>query len=346
MEDTIEVDGTCETVNETEVCDAYVEEAELSSEHTTCTADCNATSSRRLASEEFPIARLLNEDGSTVVFSIFTVTNSSEEAEAILERIVNESFLTKVFGRLGNKSYGKQFVRRRGGRPPQVAVRFVAKTWRGVVLKLAQTHVIEVLPERRWVQPQGCLVSDSVGCTMDKRLHLVGSRAALAIVEFGTTPVPANPQLRVTNDELTVPTIIALKPPSAFPPTLGDSDSGSLRDGAPYSTTAYSALIDAELVRAGLTILVEVIPSAGRLYDLAGFVGAPSEYTIFSIPFYFFGAGEWTAAVYDGARRTLTAEYAGKMSQSKADEFFAKVPVSTFTNVNHPMRKFQERKRA
>ena len=35
-----------------------------------------------------------------------------------------------------------------------------------------------------------------------------------------------------------------LTPPSQFPPTYGDADDASIDDGAPYSTTAWSALLD------------------------------------------------------------------------------------------------------
>ena len=123
MEDSFEVDGTCETVNETEVCDAYVEEAQLSPEQTTCSTDCNATSSRRLASEEDPTARRLSDE-STVSFIIFTAINSTEEAEAILQRLNNNTFLPALIRRLANKTYAKNFgVRRKGG--PSRRRRFV-----------------------------------------------------------------------------------------------------------------------------------------------------------------------------------------------------------------------------
>ena len=90
---------------------------------------------------------------------------------------------------------------------------------------------------------------------------------------------------------------MTLNPPSAFPPTVGDVDNATLSDGAPYSTTAYSALIDGNLIRPQLQIVVEVRDDGGgKLFDLSGYVSCAADFTIFTMPFYFFGASEATAS--------------------------------------------------
>ena len=122
------------------------------------------------------------------------------------------------------------------------------------MLKLAQTHVIEQLPERTWTERKA-------------RLHLVGSRASLAIVEFGdAVTIPAEPRLRITNVERHVgeageagPAYRTLSPPTAFPHTLDDTKEGDPNDGDPYSTTAYSVLLEADLIKPELLIVVEIV---------------------------------------------------------------------------------------
>ena len=71
----------------------------------------------------------------------------------------------------------------------------------------------------------------------------MGSRAALAIVEFGdAVTIPAEPRLRITNVERHEgqagelgPAYRTLSPPSAFPPTLDDTKEDDPNDGDLYS---------------------------------------------------------------------------------------------------------------
>jgi hypothetical protein len=169
------------------------------------------------------------------------------------------------------------------------------------MLQLAQTHVIESLPKKVWKTEK-----------MDQKLELVGSRKALAIVEFGSEPVPASPQLVVRNGPGTSDTIVPLNPPSAFPPTAGDVDPASLDDGAPYSATAYSALLDAPLVAplpAHLEVYIALSGGGEKLYNLTGDVGCPTHMNVITLPFYLFGATEhtqWGAPKYGHGTTTVT----------------------------------------
>ena len=135
---------------------------------------------------------------------------------------------------------------------------------------------------------------------------------ALAIVEYGDAPVPTTPQLSITNDELTSAILVPLTPPSQFPPTYGDADDASIDDGAPYSTTAWSALLDGALIKQGLQIAIVMDEAGGAVrYNLTGYVGCPSRFKMVSLPFYWYGANERTTEYVP-----LTAEVTGTMPQT------------------------------
>ena len=199
-----------------------------------------------------------------------------------------------------------------------------------VTLQLAQTHVIESLPAKVWNER-----------SMDQELHLIGRRKALAIVEFGNATIPAFPRLRVTNDETGVsPVVLTMKPTSDLPPTAGDVDPTTLEDGSPYSSTAYSVIIPADLIVKGLTITIPLADGGSdRVYELGAHVGCPTVFKMVTLPFYFFGAGEFTR--HSG--EFLTADYAGMMTQADRDAFYARLPVSNFTFQGPEGRKFEHR---
>ena len=182
---------------------------------------------------------------------------------------------------------------------------------------------------------------------MDERLHLVGRRKTLAIVEFGHATVPSSPRLRISNNHTTVPTDVALNPPSALPPTYDDADPATLDDGGPFSTTAYSVLLDADMIQQGLVVVIPLHDGSEKVYSADAHtltdrlrVGCPTHFKMVSLPFYFFGANEHTRRS-DGT--ALTAEYAGVIPPVKLDAFFARIPVANLTFVHHPARKFQSR---
>ena len=128
-----------------------------------------------------------------------------------------------------------------------------------------------------------------------------------------------------------------LTPPSQFPPTYGDADDASIDDGAPYSTTAWSALLDGALIKQGLQIAIVMDEAGGAVrYNLTGYVGCPSRFKMVSLPFYWYGANERTTEYVP-----LTAEVTGTMPQTHVDAFYARVPIANFTAVHHPARKFQ-----
>ena len=139
-------------------------------------------------------------------------------------------------------------------------------------LQLAQTHVLKNLPVTSW------------NGGLEAELHLIGNRKTLAIVEFGETAVPTSPQLKITNDGSQTPVYLTLNAPSAFPSTFGDVDPSSVDDGEPYSTTAYSVVIDAALIAKGLQISVMLTSGGEKLYDLTGHVGCPSKFKLITIP--------------------------------------------------------------
>ena len=207
-----------------------------------------------------------------------------------------------------------------------------------VSLKLAQTHVLSTFPAKVWSARN-----------MNEQLHLVGRRTTLAIVEFGQATIPSNPRLRISNRRISgsPPVDIALQPPSSFPPTYGDDSTATLDDGGPYSTTAYSAVLDAVLIEQGLSIAIPLHDGGEKVYSATAHtptdrlrVGCPTRFKMVSLPFYFFGASEQTR-LSDGT--ALTAEFTGVIPPHKHDAFVARIPISNFSFVHHPARKFIHR---
>ena len=190
-------------------------------------------------------------------------------------------------------------------------------------LRLAQTHVIATLPATVWKY-----------ASMDEELHLVGNRAALAIVEFGGADVPATPRLRFIHADIGAELTLDLDPPSSLPPTYGDDDPNSIDDGSPYSTTAYSVLIPAEHIAPRLTIWVKLDDDQGgdKLYNLSGHIGSPQPFRLITAPFYFYGANETTMK---HAGDPLTQERV-QMDQEHQDAFYACFPVSQLLVENRP----------
>ena len=109
-------------------------------------------------------------------------------------------------------------------------------------------------------------------------------------------------------------------------------------DGAPLSTTAYSAVINASYVKRGLVVKV--------LYNADGvatwpnlIVGAPTRFDIITMPFYFFGADPETTMHKE---KKLTPEVAGTMpSEDVQKEYMAKLPVASFHTKLHPAKYFK-----
>ena len=182
-------------------------------------------------------------------------------------------------------------------------------SWDGVVL-LAQTHVIEQLPSGRGPSgARGCTWWNGRRSPSSSLATLSPSRRSLAC---GSPTRPSRgPSGRAGAG---VPT---LSPPP-LSPTLDDTKEDDPNDGDPYSTTAYSVLLEADLIKPELLIIVEIVDDHhprdadnfyGKPFNLTGYVGAPSDFKLVSIPFYFYGAGpEWTTVVMDGERKMLAGD--------------------------------------
>ncbi len=172
-------------------------------------------------------------------------------------------------------------------------------------LELAQTHV---------VPPQG---KSWTGDKLAKyNLHLVGNRQALVLIDFDVSQTNPILEALVGGQKLGE---VALNPPSALAKTESN--------GTAYSSTAYSARLEKNWVQPGLELRVRVgglvsLPQAIR-------VGAPSEFTMLTLPFYLFGLNETAVPL------ALTAT----ANQATTDEYFAKHPVSILQIQNHAAQK-------
>ena len=198
-----------------------------------------------------------------------------------------------------------------------------------VTLELAQSHVFPA-PARTW---------ETAGLSRygDIDLHLVGNREALTIFELGSLAESSAVSMHVTNEERGSDDVeIALSPPSQIPGTYGDDNAGSALDGEPYSTTAWTGTIPADLIKKGLSIKV-TYPGGERTWSNFT-VGAPTDFGIVSLPFYFFGADPETTTHHDV---TLTPELAGKMPESVEEEFKQRLPIASLSSQLHPARFFK-----
>lgn len=158
-------------------------------------------------------------------------------------------------------------------------------------LAVAQTHV---LPdgERAWQLEDGA-----------HSLHVVGGRSLLALVELGEA-APADAVLEAVIDDAVIGSV-PLDPPSALPPT----EAG----GPAFAAGLHSATVEAAWVRPGLALRVAAEGHAtGEARALA--VGADSDFDMWILPFYLFGANDDNSApiaetsVPDAASRTELSE--------------------------------------
>lgn len=174
-------------------------------------------------------------------------------------------------------------------------------------LELAQTHV---------VPPQG---KSWTGEKLAKyNLHLVGNREALVLLSFEPNQSIENPVLEalVAGQKIGE---VNLELPNNLPKTESN--------GVAYSSTAYTARLEKTWVRPGLELRVR----AGGQFSAAQAVrvGAPSEFTMLTLPFYLFGLNETNVPL----SQTATANQATK------DEYFAKHPIANLQIQNHPAQK-------
>jgi hypothetical protein len=174
-------------------------------------------------------------------------------------------------------------------------------------LEVAQTHL---LPdgERTWDLSNGA-----------HSLHVVGGRSLLALVDLGAD-APASPALEVLVDG-EVLGVVPLDLPAALPPT----EAG----GPAYGLALHSATVDAAWVRPGLALRVTAegaSPSAPRPLP----VGVDSDFDMWTLPFYLFGADDENAAPIS---ETATPDEASRT------ELYEKWPIARVNFAQHPAKR-------
>lgn len=173
-----------------------------------------------------------------------------------------------------------------------------------LALQTAQTHV---LPEAG--------LSWSLG-ESEHELHLVGQRAFLALVDLGEVS-PENPVLEARLGDATLGTV-PLASPTQLPPTEAS--------GPALATNLYSATIPAEWVQPGLVLRVSADHySPGAAHPLI--IGADSEFDMWTLPFYLFGATDANAPPI-----AVTA----KPDEMSATELYQKWAIGRVNFLQHP----------
>ena len=185
--------------------------------------------------------------------------------------------------------------------PPELPQAIITK------LELAQTHLIP---------PEGKSWSGSKLAKYN--LHLVGNREALVLVDFAATSVQ-NPVLEafVAGQKLGE---VALNAPVSLPATEAN--------GTAYSSMAFWAKLEKAWIKPGLSLRLKgsnTNPSEAQAVT----VGAPAEFTSFTLPFYLFGLTE----------TAVSFAQATTVNQASKDEYFAKHPFAALNIINHPVTK-------
>ena len=178
-------------------------------------------------------------------------------------------------------------------------------------LELAQTHLMK---------PQGTSWEGEKLST--RELHLVGNRAALVLVEISAANdriADAMIEAYVNGEKLGETTL-------ELPETLPSTEA----DGPAYSDTMYWANLDKAWLKPGLELVVRA--NEGQAAEAAPVkVGAPTKFTMYTLPFYLFGLNETDIAFKDVAAP----------DQATKDAYFARHPVSELEMVNHPAKKIE-----
>jgi VCBS repeat-containing protein len=176
-------------------------------------------------------------------------------------------------------------------------------------LELAQTHLIPA-EGKSWA-----------GDKFTKyNLHLVGNRDALVLVDIAAANsrvVDAVVEAYVAGQKLGE---VTLNSPDTLPKTEAN--------GPAYSTTAYWAKLEKSWIKPGLELRVRA--NEGQFSEnKAVKVGAPTEFTMYTLPFYLFGLDETDIPLSQTAAPDKTTQ----------DEYFAKHPFATLNMLNHPAGK-------
>lgn len=174
-------------------------------------------------------------------------------------------------------------------------------------LEVAQTHVIPATG-KTWAGTK----------MQNTKLHLVGQREALVLMDLTSSGTIQTPMLEAWKGNQKLGEV-GLNPPANLPKTeVG---------GAPYSTTAYFAKLEAAWVVAGLEVSVRMGGQSSA--KVAVKVGAPTEMNIYTLPFYLFGTKETDVPLSKSAM----------IPQANRDEYFAKHPISKLNIQNHNLEK-------
>ncbi|MFD2453697.1 M66 family metalloprotease [Ideonella paludis] len=171
-------------------------------------------------------------------------------------------------------------------------------------LQLAQTHVIPA--EGRHWSLEGA----------EYRLTLVGQRAALLMVDLGST-APSAPWVEGWVGDTLLGTL-PLNPPSQLPKSAGQA--------ATYDTQLHSATLPATWAQPGLRLRFgsgQHSPSAWTAVT----VGMDSRLALHTLPFYLFGATE---------ANTFALSSTGAPSPAVSDEIFSVWPIASLQASNHP----------
>lgn len=171
-------------------------------------------------------------------------------------------------------------------------------------LQLAQTHV---------VPPQGKTITGSDD--VDLNLHMVGNRAALALVEI----TPANLDTPVVEGRVGTTDLgtTALQGNDALPATESD--------GVRYSATARPATLPAAWLQPGLQIRVDAANANNPTDWIDVRVGADPRMAMNILPFYLYGADDDTVPLAETRVPPQQAD----------DEMFAKWPLTALDSANH-----------
>ncbi|MFD1787013.1 M66 family metalloprotease [Sphingomonas floccifaciens] len=172
------------------------------------------------------------------------------------------------------------------------------------IIDFAQTHVVPA---------QGIsFASDE----KDRDLHLIGNRAALAIVRLGAADA-VSPSIEASRDGKVLGSV-ALAPPTALPATEGG--------GPAFATDAWTADLPRQWIVPGTQFIVKAVNYAPS-DPVSPLIGADSAMSLRVLPFYLFGATE---------ANTQPLSVVQRPDPAVEREIVAKWPVADLDVAPHP----------
>ena len=161
------------------------------------------------------------------------------------------------------------------------------------------------------------------GYVLEATLRLNSNRRTLVLADTGSGAVrPKNAKLQVWLEG---------KLQAELPLTTPENLDPTEDDGPKYAKNSYSAMLDAKYLKPGVKLKV-VSDDYGASNEVAPDLGSDGEFTMWVVPFYFFGSNE---------QNTFPLSYVGVPDATTATDLANVWPYAKLEFKAHPIRKIE-----